>query len=118
MIPGELFLYISGIVVLETFSQLAARFYYDKSDNRTYLFVLACLLYVGVIFLLVKAYDFASFAIANALWDSGTILSMALLGWLYFGEVPTRGEIVGMSLVVAGALVIGFTSNGGKKENN
>ena len=117
MIPLQLFLYISSIVVLETFSQLAARFYHDNSDNRTYLFVLACLLYVGVIFLLVKAYDFASFAIANALWDSGTILAMALLGWLYFGEVPSRGEIVGMSLVVAGALTIGFTSDGGKKKD-
>ena len=116
MIPVNLFFTILGIVILETGSQFLARTYYDY-QKRYYYFLLAFLFYLPVLVLLVYSYNFASFAIANALWDSGTILSMALLGWLYFGEVPSRGEIVGMSLVVAGALTIGFTSNGGKKEN-
>lgn len=114
MIPGKLFLAIAGIVTLETLSQFLARNYYDNS-NKFYYFALAFIFYFPVLVLLVYSYNFASFAIANALWDSGTIIAMATIGWLYFGEKPKLGEAVGMGLVVAGALTIGITSNGGKE---
>lgn len=114
MIPAKLIYSILGIVILETFSQFLARTYYDNR-KKYYYFALAFLIYFPVLVLLVYSYNFASFAIANALWDSGTIIAMALIGWLYFGEPLKNGEIIGVSLVVAGALVIGFTSDGGKK---
>lgn len=116
MIPAKLFVAILGIVALETLSQFLARTYYDN-QKKYYYFALAFLFYFPVLVLLVYSYDFASFAIANALWDSGTILAMATIGWAYFGETPSRGELAGMGLVVAGALTIGFTSDGGKKKN-
>jgi multidrug transporter EmrE-like cation transporter len=114
MISGKLIYTILGIVILETFSQFLARIYYDKR-KQYYYFALAFIIYFPVLILLVYSYNFASFAIANALWDSGTIISMAFISWLYFGESLKQGEIIGLSLVVSGALVIGFTSDGGKK---
>lgn len=117
MIPARLFATILGIIILETTSQFMARTYYDH-QKKYYYFILAFLFYFPVLVLLVYSYNFASFAIANALWDSGTIIAMALLGWLYFGEKPTVAETVGMSLVVAGALTLGFFSDGGKKETS
>jgi multidrug transporter EmrE-like cation transporter len=116
MIPVRLFFSILGIVLLETTSQFLARNYYDNRKRYQY-FILSFFLYLPVLVLLVYSYNFASFAIANALWDSGTIIAMATLGWAYFGEKPARGEIIGMGLVIAGALTIGITSNGGKDKS-
>ena len=112
MIPGKLLVAILGIVTLETMSQFLARSYNDK---KFYYFALAFIFYFPVLVLLVYSYNFASFAIANALWDSGTIIAMAAIGWLYFGEKPKLGEAIGMGLVVAGAITIGITSDGGKQ---
>ena len=115
MIPTNLFFTVLGIVVLETCSQFLARTYYDY-QKRYYYFFLAFLFYLPVLILLVYSYNFASFAIANALWDSGTIIFMAVVGWLYFGDKPTNVELVGMGLVVSGALTLGIFSDGGKKK--
>ena len=117
MIPGKLFLAIVGIVTLETLSQFLARNYYDNS-KKLYYFALAFIFYFPVLVLLVYSYNFASFAIANALWDSGTIIFMATLGWLYFGEQPTTAELIGMGLVVSGAITLGVFSDGGKKTSS
>ena len=117
MIPVNLFFTILGIVILETGSQFLARTYYDY-QKRYYYFVLAFLFYLPVLVLLVYSYNFASFAIANALWDSGTIIFMATLGWLYFGEQPTTAELIGMGLVVSGAITLGVFSDGGKQKSN
>ena len=116
MIPARLLFTILGIVVLETISQFTARKYYENR-KRYYNSAIAFILYFPVLVLLVYSYNFASFAIANALWDSGTIIAMGLIGRFYFGEPFTTGELIGLSLVVAGALTIGFTSDGGKKKN-
>lgn len=116
MISGVLLATILGIVILESSSQFFARTYFDN-NSKYYFFAFAFLLYFPVLVLLVYSYNYASFAIANALWDSGTIIAMALIGWLYFGEKPSLGEAIGMGLVVAGALTIGITSDGGKKKN-
>ena len=114
MIPSKLLFTIIGIVLLETTAQFLTRTYYDN-QKKYYYIIIAFILYAPILILLAYSYNFASFAIANALWDSGTILFMAILGWAYFGEKPTNGELIGMGLVVAGALTLGITSNGGKE---
>lgn len=114
MLPYQLCCAISGIVLLETMSQFSAKNYYI--NKNLYFFALSFILYLPVLVLLVYSYNFASFAIANALWDSGTIIAMALIGYFYFGEKPNYGEMAGMGLVVIGALTLGFTSSGGKSE--
>ena len=86
-----------------------ARLYYENK-NKLYLAFIAWVLYLGVVFTLVSMYDYSKIAIANALWDSGTIISLSLIGWLYFGESLNMGELSGIALVIIGAVVIGIST--------
>jgi multidrug transporter EmrE-like cation transporter len=108
-----------GIVALETLSQTFAKEFYDANHDRgvqtdgTKNFYLVCFslaLYVVVLFLLLKSYDYSDFAITNAFWDSGTIVGTALVGYFYFGERFKWQELMGMGFVITGALLLGAYS--------
>jgi len=105
---------VIAVVIMETLAQFMVRLYYENK-HKLFLVFIAWLLYLGVIFILVMMYDYSKLSIANALWDSGTIITLSLVGWLYFGEPLNTGEMVGIALVIAGAITIGFTTEG--KEN-
>lgn len=100
---------VVSAIILESLSQFMARLYYENK-HKLFLAFIAWTLYLGVVFILVMMYDYSKIAIANALWDSGTIISLSLIGWLYFGEPLNTGEIIGMALVIAGAITIGVTT--------
>lgn len=106
-INPTVFAYIVGIVITETASQFCVRKYYDDQNNWP-LFLIAWLLYALVLYFLYKSYSYTNFALTNALWDSGTILAMATIGYFYFKEKFTTGEIVGMVFVVSGAIMLGY----------
>lgn len=110
MIGPTLVMLIISAIALETLSQFMARLYYENK-HKLFLAFLAWALYLGVVFILVMMYDYSKIAIANALWDSGTIISLSLIGWLYFGEPLNIGEMVGIALVIAGAITIGSTTS-------
>lgn len=109
MIGPTLIALIISAIALETLSQFMARLYYENK-NKLYLAFIAWALYLGVVFTLVSMYDYSKIAIANSLWDSGTIITLSLVGWLYFGEPLSTGEIIGICLVIAGAIVIGIST--------
>ena len=109
MINGSLGGILIGIIALETLSQFCARKYYED-NTKVWLFVAGWFLYLSVLLLLVKAYDYTGFAMANALWDSGTIISMAVIGYFYFKEKFNTGELIGLGLVVTGAILLGVYS--------
>ena len=109
---------IIGIVVIETLSQTFARKFYDdnKPGENTdgtknfWLMVFALGFYVIVLYLLLQAYKYSEFAITNAFWDSGTIIGTALVGYFYFGEKFKWQELMGLGLVITGAIIIGVYS--------
>lgn len=109
---------IIGIVIIECLSQTFTRKFYDfnKSDQDTdgtknfWLMVFAFGFYAIVLYLLLKAYDYSDFAITNAFWDSGTIVGTALVGYFYFGEKFKWQELMGLGLVIAGAVLLGAYS--------
>jgi small multidrug resistance pump len=109
MIGPTLIALIISAIALESLSQFMARLYYENK-NKLYLAFIAWVLYLGVVFTLVSMYDYSKIAIANALWDSGTIISLSLIGWLYFGESLNMGELSGIALVIIGAVVIGIST--------
>jgi multidrug transporter EmrE-like cation transporter len=113
MIGPTLVALVVSAIILESLSQFMARLYYENK-HKLFLAFIAWALYLGVVFILVLMYDYSKIAVANALWDSGTILTLSLIGWLYFGEPLNIGEMAGMALVVAGAITIGFST----KEKN
>lgn len=102
-------LLVLSAIALETLSQFTARIYWENKD-RYYLLIIAWCLYFGVISILVLLYDYNSLAISNAIWDGGSIITLSLVGYFYFGEPLGTGEIIGICLVIAGALTIGFTT--------
>lgn len=115
MIGPTLIALVISAIALESLSQFMARLYYENK-SKLYLAFMAWVLYLGVVFTLVSMYDYSKIAIANALWDSGTIITLSLIGWLYFGEPLNTGEIIGISLVIIGATVIGVSTKEKEEE--
>ena len=103
---------IVGIVVLECTSQYFARKFYEsgKDMSKFFYMVLAFLLYAPILYLLVKTYDYSQFAISNAFWDSGTVIGTTLLGYFVFSETFVWQELLGLSLVILGAVLLGIYS--------
>ena len=110
MIGPTLIALVISAIILESLSQFMARLYYENK-HKLFLAFIAWALYLGVVFVLVLMYDYSKIAIANALWDSGTIITLSLIGWLYFGEPLNSGEMAGIGLVIAGAITIGLTTS-------
>ena len=100
------FVYIFGIVLVETASQFCVKQYHGNTDKWP-LFLIAWALYAPVLYFLYRSYNYTDFALTNALWDSGTIIAMATVGYFYYKERFNNGEIAGMVLVVAGAVLLG-----------
>ena len=103
---------IVGIVLLETSSQYLSRRYYEsgKTDGKFWYMFIALLLYAPILYLLLKTYDYSQFAISNAFWDSGTIIATSLVGYFLFNESFIWQELLGLGLVVSGALLLGIYS--------
>lgn len=121
MINGINVLIILGIIIAETLSQTLARSYRDGATKGKghpfhwkkdfWKITISFLLYILILYLLLKTYDYSHFAISNALWDSGTVIGTSLVGYFYFNEKFNNYEYLGLSFVVIGALIIGFKSD-------
>jgi len=109
MISATLLILTIGVVIIDCIAQTIVRLYWENKD-RFYLMLVTWAIYFGAISILVLMYDYSKIAIANALWDSGSIVCLSLIGYFYFGEPLNVGEIIGMSIVIIGSLVIGFTA--------
>ena len=112
MINSTNIVIILGIIILETSSQILARKFYDsgKDNNKIWYMFLAFVLYAPILYLLVLTYDYSNFAISNAFWDSGTVIGTTIIGYLVFQESLSWQELVGLTLVVTGALLLGIYS--------
>ena len=103
---------IIGIVLLETTSQYLSKTFYDsgKKKSKIWYMVIAFLLYAPILYLLIRTYSYSQFAISNAFWDSGTIIATTLVGFFVFGETFLWQEILGLGLVITGAVLLGLYS--------
>ena len=78
--------------------------------SKFWYMIIAFLLYVPILYLLIKTYDYSQFAISNAFWDSGTIIGTTLVGYLVFSETFVWQELLGLGLVILGAILLGIFS--------
>ncbi len=115
MIGPTLIALVISAIILESLSQFMARLYYENK-HKLFLAFIAWALYLGVVFTLVLMYDYGKLGIINSIWDAGTIITMALIGWLYFGEPLNKGEMIGIGLVIIGSIVIGITTEEKSKD--
>ena len=103
---------IISIVILETLSQYLARSFYGsgKDNGKLWYMFLALLIYAPILYLLILTYSYSQFAISNAFWDSGTIIFTSVVGYIAFGETFIWQELLGLGLVVTGAILLGIYS--------
>ena len=97
-----------GVVGAET----AAQTFLEKGIKGKYKYsflVLGLLLYVavGIIYYFMLK-DGSKMAIANALWNAGTSVLVALVGYLIFGQELSKSELVGLVLIVGGVFLMGI----------
>ncbi len=70
--------------------------------NHIY-FAFGVVLYVLVAVLLKKSFDIKGMAIVNTLWSALSVITVAGIGCVYFGEQLTRCEVVGVCLAAISA---------------
>lgn len=115
MLPIKFVVNVLIISLFEIAGQLFVKTYYEQENRKLYMFFLGWLMYLGVVFFLFRAYSQGNFAITNAFWNAVTTMVVALIGWFYYKEKLNTAEIIGVSFVVGGLIIIGAFSDGGEK---
>ena len=105
---AKLFGYLFGLVALETAAQFLARKYYDVRES--WMFALAIISYILIVLTLVSTYAEENIGMVNALWSATALLTVALVGYLFFDETFTNIEYVGFGLIFTGALLLGINN--------
>ena len=117
MLPQKLILNVFVISLFEIAGQMLIKTYYENKQKQIYLFFLGWLMYLGVVYFLLKSYSSGNFAVVNSVWNSITTFSVAVIGWFYYKEQLTKAEMSGIALVVLGFIVIGAFSDGGDRDH-
>ena len=77
-----------------------------KTTHKMYFLLLAILMYGLVCLGLYKAYDYKTMGIANLMWSCLSIVSIALVGIIYFHEKITFYDLLGVVFVFIGFFLI------------
>lgn len=93
----QLLLVIFVLVILEIII-----FYLLKKYNITHkamYMVFALFAYIILAFSLSYCFNFAEMAIINGIWNGISMLTIAIMGWLLFGEKLTMEKIIALILI-------------------
>ena len=71
-------------------------------EKKTHLYFTAVVCYGIVCIMLVASYKFNALGVVNILWSGLSVLLIASIGAIYFGDRLTAIHIVGMLLILAG----------------
>ncbi len=97
----KLILLLLIIIATET----GAQFFLQKmtKTNKNIFLMIGILLYaaVGGIYYIILNRG-KKLAITNSLWNAGTEISIALLGFFYFNQKLSQGQILGIVLILVG----------------
>jgi multidrug transporter EmrE-like cation transporter len=72
--------------------------------------MLVLLGYAAAFFFLSQVLDRIPVGVAYAVWAGGGIVLVALVAWIVYGQRPDAAGFVGMSLILAGVLVLNLLS--------
>ena len=106
MLNKEIGILLLVVILAET----AAQYFLEKmADKKSKLYLMIGLaLYIVVGFTYYKMLVAGSkLAVANALWNAGTSVLVAVVGYLFFKQKLTKEQILGLGLVIAGVYLIG-----------
>ena len=103
----ELFIFIVLILLIvccECGAQYNANMYRHKS-NLTYL-IAGGLLYFLVVYFLSEAHKHAKMGVVNSIWSGLSVVSIALVGYVFFNQTLRFSQICAMSVVMIGVVYL------------
>lgn len=71
-------------------------------DAHTMWYITAVLGYALIVLIIARLTRSGKIGIINSVWNGISICTSLALGLLTFGEVPSRNEIIGIVVIVAG----------------
>ncbi len=103
--PSMFYFFLIALIVL---FESIAQYHIKKSKvSRNVLFFLVALMSYSIVCLLLgKCYDFNGLGITNFVWSIASIVTMILIGHIFFNEEITQYDIIGMLLSVSGLYLI------------
>ena len=112
----NLFGLIAGLVIFESVGQFLIKEYHtqynDKSKNKIWMILVAMFCYLTIVFLLTKSYDYENIGFVNAIWSGSALVTVALVGRLFFSESFNKYEYIALGLILTGTVMLGFQGNG------
>ena len=97
--------YLIGLLLLIIATETGAQFFLQKQTktNENIFLIIGILLYavVGGIYYTILNHG-KKLAVANSFWNAGTEISVALLGFIFFGQKLSKEQIVGIVLILIG----------------
>lgn len=98
------FLLIFSIVFFES----VAQYHIKKSKiNHNYIYLLVAVFSYSIVCLLLnKCYDFNGVGMTNFVWSILSIVTMLILGVVFFNESVTKYDIIGILLSISGLYLI------------
>ena len=107
LMNGTIASLLAAIVGSETLAQ--AMIEKGLKRKRDLFIGLALYVLVGTIYYFMLK-NGSKMAIANALWNAGTSVGVAIVGWVMFGQkLQWPFEISGLALIVIGVFLMGMT---------
>ena len=99
------------LLITTILAETAAQACLEKGTkgNNKYMFIITGLfLYVvvGTVYYFILK-DGSKMAIANALWNAGTSILVAIVGYLLFNQSLNTKEIIGLVLLIIGVYLVG-----------
>lgn len=104
-------LFLAGAIACEVLATSALKT--SEGFTRLWPSVIVVLGYIGAFYLLSLTLKTIPISIAYAIWSGVGVALIALIGWLFLGQVLDRAALLGIGLIVAGVAVINLFSKVG-----
>lgn len=105
------YVFLGGAILLELVATTALK----ASDgfSRALPSVVCALGYMASFYCLAQTLKHMPTGVAYAIWSGVGIVLISLAAWVFHGQRPDLASVAGMSLIVAGVVVIQVFSNSG-----
>lgn len=98
-----------GLLLAIILAETAAQYYLQKMSNQNekkfLMEGLALYIIVGYMYYLILT-NGSKLAIANALWNAGSSVLIAIVGYIFFSQKLNMKDIVGLALIILGVIVM------------
>ena len=105
--PIKLAILLAATIIAETAAQTCLE--KGIKGNDKYFFMIAGIFLYAVVgttyYFILKGGE--KMAVANALWNAGTSILVAIVGWMFFNQSLDTKAIIGLTLCTVGVYLVG-----------